>query len=74
MKQTESALLRDENKKSYEELLRRDMEKDSVVSTPKSSHTQYITAANLTYIENSWEGIPKDDDGLRLINERLTQG
>ena len=54
--------------------LERDMEKDSVVSTPKSSHTQYITAANLTYIENSWEGIPKDDDGLRLINERLTQG
>ena len=65
------AFLRDENEKAYAESLRIDMEKDTVVSTPKSSHTENITAANLTYIENSWESIPKDDDGLRLMNERL---
>ena len=47
------------------------MERDSVVSTPKSSSTENITASNVTYIENSNEGIPKDDDGLRLMNQRL---
>ena len=67
----ERALLRDENGRAYAESLRIDMERESVVSTPESSHTENITASNLTYIGNSNESIPKDDDGLRLMNERL---
>ena len=67
----ERAFLRDENEKAYAESLRIDMEKDTVVSTPKSSHTENIAAANLTYVENSWESIPEGDDGLKLMNERL---
>lgn len=63
--------MRDENKRAYTESLRKDMKRGSVVSNPKSSHTENITASNLTYIENSNKSISKDDDGLRFINERL---
>lgn len=67
----ERALLRDEKKRAYAESLKKDMERGSVVSNPKSSHTENVTASNLTYIENSNKSISKDDDGLRLINGRL---
>lgn len=67
----ERALLRDEKKRAYAESLKKDMERGSVVSNPKSSHTENVTASNLTYIENSNKSISKDDDGLRFINERL---
>lgn len=63
--------MRDKNKRAYAESLRIDMKRDSVVSTPKSSHTGNITTSNLTYIENNNESIPNDDNGLRLMNERL---
>ena len=63
--------MRDKNKRAYAESLRIYIERNSVVSTPKSSHTGNITASSLTYIENNNESIPKDDNGLRLMNERL---
>ena len=51
--------------------LKKDMERGSVVSNTKSSHTENVTASNLTYIENINKSISKDDDSLRLINGRL---
>ena len=37
--------MRDEKKRAYAESLKKDMERGSVVSNPKSSHTENVTAS-----------------------------